>query len=168
MTDNKHDITVTVNGNERELSVKPQTLLVHALRDELGYTGPKVGCESTLCGACTVQVDGKPVKSCTLLAVRADGADITTVEGLGEANGDGDGLHPLQESFQEEHGLQCGYCTPGMLMTAESLLEENPDPSREEIRDSIEGNLCRCTGYQNIVDAIETASEKMTAGEEAD
>lgn len=164
MTDTTHDITLTVNGTERELTVKPQTLLVHALREELGYTGPKVGCESTLCGACTVQMDGDPVKACTVLAVRADGAEVTTVEGLA----DGDDLHPLQKSFQEEHGLQCGYCTPGMLMTASSLLEENPDPSRDEIRESLEGNLCRCTGYHNIVDAIETASEKMSAAEEAD
>ena len=164
MTDTKHDITLTVNGNERELSVKPQALLIHALREDLGYTGPKVGCESTLCGACTVRMDGDPIKACTVLAVRADGAEITTVEGLA----DGDKLHPLQESFQEEHGLQCGYCTPGMLMTASSLLEENPDPSREEIRDSIEGNLCRCTGYHNIVDAIESASDKLSVSEEAD
>jgi carbon-monoxide dehydrogenase small subunit len=161
MTDEMHEITLTVNGTERELRVEPQTLLVHALRDELGYTGPKVGCESSLCGACTVHVDGEPVKSCTQLAVRADGAEITTVEGLN----DGDELHPLQESFKEEHGLQCGYCTPGMIMSATSLLEEEPDPSREEIRESLEGNLCRCTGYQNIVDAVETAADKMAAPE---
>jgi carbon-monoxide dehydrogenase small subunit len=161
MTDGIHDITLTVNGTERELRVEPQTLLVHALRDELGYTGPKVGCESSLCGACTVHVDGEPVKSCTQLAVRADGAEITTVEGLN----DGDELHPLQESFKEEHGLQCGYCTPGMIMSATSLLEEEPDPSREEIRESLEGNLCRCTGYHNIVDAVETAADKMAAPE---
>ncbi|MFP8952774.1 (2Fe-2S)-binding protein [Natrialbaceae archaeon A-arb3/5] len=164
MTTDTHDITLTVNGTERELRVEPQTLLVHALRDELGYTGPKVGCESTLCGACTVHLDGDAVKSCTLLAVQADGAEITTVEGLGDA----DDLHPLQESFQEEHGLQCGYCTPGMLLTALSLLEENADPSRAEIREAIEGNVCRCTGYQNIVDAVETAAGKMHASEGAD
>jgi len=164
MSTEKHEITITVNGTEQELHVKPQTLLVHALREGLGYTGPKVGCESTLCGACTVRMDGKPVKACTLLAVRADGAEITTVEGLA----DGEGLHPLQEAFKQEHGLQCGYCTPGMLMTASSLLEGNPDPSREEIRESIEGNLCRCTGYQNIVDAIEVASDRMATTEEAD
>ena len=163
MTGETREITITVNGTERELSVEPNVLLVHALRDELGYTGPKVGCESTLCGACTVHLDGKPVKSCTVLAVRADGAEVTTVEGLA----DGDGLHPLQESFQEEHGLQCGYCTPGMLMTATALLEEEPDPSREEIRESLEGNLCRCTGYQNNVDAVETGAEKR-AGEAGD
>ncbi|WP_254532947.1 (2Fe-2S)-binding protein [Natrinema gelatinilyticum] len=165
MNTNTHDITLTVNGTERELSVEPQTLLVHALREELGYTGPKVGCESSLCGACTVHVDGKPVKSCTLLAVRADGTEITTVEGLDD---DSDGLHPLQEAFQEEHGLQCGYCTPGMLMTAASLLEETPNPSRKEIRESIEGNLCRCTGYQNIVNAVESAAEKMAKQEAGD
>jgi len=164
MSTEKHEITITVNGTEQELRVKPQTLLVHALREGLGYTGPKVGCESTLCGACTVRMDGKPVKACTLLAVRADGAEITTVEGLA----DGEGLHPLQEAFKQEHGLQCGYCTPGMLMTASSLLEGNPDPSREEIRESIEGNLCRCTGYQNIVDAIEVASDRTATPEEAD
>ncbi|WP_311173645.1 (2Fe-2S)-binding protein [Halobellus ordinarius] len=155
----KHEITLEVNGEERNLSVKPETLLVHALREELGYTGPKVGCESSLCGACTVHVDGEPIKSCTMLAVRADGAEITTVEGLS----DGEEFHPLQESFQQEHGLQCGYCTPGMLMTATSLLEENPDPSREEIRESIDGNLCRCTGYQNIVNAVESAAEELSS-----
>ena len=160
MTDTKREITLTVNGTERSLDVEPRTLLVHALRDELGYTGPKVGCESSLCGACTVNLDGKAVKSCTLLAVRADGAEITTVEGLA----DGDELHPLQRAFREEHGLQCGYCTPGMMLTALSLLEENPEPSRTEIRNALKGNLCRCTGYHNIVDAIERASEAMADG----
>ncbi|MFC6872342.1 (2Fe-2S)-binding protein [Halobellus marinus] len=155
----KHEITLEVNGEERNLSVTPETLLVHALREELGYTGPKVGCESSLCGACTVHVDGDPIKSCTMLAVRADGAEITTVEGLS----DGEEFHPLQETFQQEHGLQCGYCTPGMLMTATSLLEENPNPSREEIRESIDGNLCRCTGYQNIVNAVESAAEELSS-----
>jgi carbon-monoxide dehydrogenase small subunit len=157
MTDETHDITLTVNGTERQLSVESQTLLVHALRDELGYTGPKVGCESTLCGACTVHVDGEPVKSCTLLAVRADGAEITTVEGLN----DGDELHPLQEAFKAEHALQCGYCTPGMIMSATALLEETSDPSREEIRESLDGNLCRCTGYHNIVNAVEAAADRV-------
>ncbi|RQH03351.1 (2Fe-2S)-binding protein [Natrarchaeobius oligotrophus] len=164
MTTDTHEITLTVNGTTRELRVEPRTLLIHALRDELGYTGPKVGCETTLCGACTVHVDGKPVKSCTMLAVQADGADVTTVEGLGEA----DELHPLQTAFQEEHGLQCGYCTPGMLLTALSLLEDEPDPTRAEIREALEGNLCRCTGYQNIVDAVETAAARMNAAEGAD
>ena len=151
------DISLTVNGTEHELSVEPRTLLIHVLRDELDYTGPNVGCESSMCGACTVHVDGRAVKSCTLLAVQADGADVTTVEGLAD---DGE-FHPIQEGFQEEHGLQCGYCTPGMMMTATQLLAENPDPSEAEIREALEGNLCRCTGYQNIVRAVENAAEKM-------
>ncbi|MCO8246937.1 MULTISPECIES: (2Fe-2S)-binding protein [unclassified Haladaptatus] len=155
----EHDITITVNGEEKDLTVESRTLLVHALRDELGYTGPNVGCESSTCGACTVHLDGDAVKSCTVLAVQADGCDVTTVEGLA----DGPALNPVQESFQEEHGLQCGYCTPGMIMTAQQFLEENPDPSREEIREALEGNLCRCTGYQNIVNAVESAAEKMRA-----
>ena len=153
----EHDITLTVNGEDHELTVESRTLLIHALRDHLGYTGPNVGCESTLCGACTVHLDGRAVKSCTTLAVQADGAEITTIEGVAE-----DGvLHPVQESFQEEHGLQCGYCTPGMVMTTLELLEETPDPERDEIRAALEGNLCRCTGYQNIVNAVETAAEKI-------
>jgi carbon-monoxide dehydrogenase small subunit len=154
-----HDISLTVNGTEHELTVEPRTLLVTALRDELGYTGANVGCETGRCGACTVRVDGTALKSCTRLAVQADGADVETVEGMAE-NGD---LHPLQESFNEHHGLQCGYCTPGMLMTAESFLEDAEDPSREEIREALKGNLCRCTGYHNIVDAVESAAE--TVGE---
>jgi carbon-monoxide dehydrogenase small subunit len=154
----EHDISLTVNGTEHDLTVEARTLLVHALRDELGYTGPNVGCESSICGACTVHVGGEAVKSCTLLAVQADGAEIRTVEGLAE----GGEFHPIQESFQEEHGLQCGYCTPGMMMTAVEFLEENPDPDDGEIREAIEGNLCRCTGYQNIVRAVETAGEKLS------
>jgi carbon-monoxide dehydrogenase small subunit len=154
----EHDISLTVNGTEHDLTVEARTLLVHALRDELGYTGPNVGCESSICGACTVHVGGEAVKSCTLLAVQADGAEIRTVEGLAE----GGDFHPIQESFQEEHGLQCGYCTPGMMMTAVEFLEENPDPDDGEIREAIEGNLCRCTGYQNIVRAVETAGEKLS------
>ena len=154
-----HDITLTVNGTEHELSVEPRTLLIHALRDEMGYTGPNVGCESSMCGACTIHMDGNAVKSCTVLAVQADGADLTTVEGLAS---DGE-LHPIQQSFREEHGLQCGYCTPGMMMTSLQLLAENPDPSEEEIREALEGNLCRCTGYQNIVRAVENAAETMRA-----
>lgn len=154
-----HDITLTVNGKEHELSVPPDRLLVHVIRDELGYTGTNIGCETSLCGACTVQVDGKALKSCTQLAVQADGSEIQTVEGLA----DGAELHPLQESFKEEHGLQCGYCTPGMLMTSLELLEENPSPSRDEIRHALEGNLCRCTGYQNIVDAVEVTADRMSA-----
>ena len=159
MTD--HDITLTINGTEHELTVEPRTLLVHALRDELGYTGTNVGCESSLCGACTVHLDGEAVKSCTMLAVQADGEEITTIEGLAE---DGE-FHPVQESFQQEHGLQCGYCTPGMIMTSTAFLEAEPGPSREEIREALEGNLCRCTGYQNIVNAVESAAGKMGGGE---
>jgi carbon-monoxide dehydrogenase small subunit len=153
----EHDITLTVNGTDHELTVESRTLLIHALRDDLGYTGPNVGCESSLCGACTVRIDGEAVKSCTQLAVQADGAEVTTVEGLAE---DGD-FHPIQEGFQREHGLQCGYCTPGMMMTATDLLDRNPDPDEAEIREALEGNLCRCTGYQNIVRAVETASDLM-------
>jgi len=156
------DITLTVNGTDHELSVEPRTLLIHALRDEMGYTGPNVGCESSMCGACTVHIDGRAVKACTELAVRAEGSEVTTIEDLGE---EGD-LHPLQKSFQEEHGLQCGYCTPGMVMTAAEFLEEEPDPSREEIREALEGNLCRCTGYQNIVNAVESAAAEMSAAVE--
>jgi carbon-monoxide dehydrogenase small subunit len=153
----EHDITLTVNGTEHELTVESRTLLVHALRDELGYTGLNVGCESSLCGACTVRIDGDAVKSCTQLAVQADGTEVQTVSGLAE---DGE-FHPIQEGFQREHGLQCGYCTPGMMMTATDLLDRNPDPSDEEIREALEGNLCRCTGYQNIVRAVETAADLM-------
>lgn len=153
----EHEIQLTVNGTEHELTVQSRELLVHTLRDELGYTGPNVGCESSMCGACTVHVNGDAVKSCTLLAVQAEGAEIQTVEGLSE---DGE-FHPIQEGFQKEHGLQCGYCTPGMMMTATELLEENPNPNEEEIREALEGNLCRCTGYQNIVRAVESAAERM-------
>ncbi|AHG05023.1 carbon monoxide dehydrogenase [Halobacterium sp. DL1] len=159
-----HDITLTVNGTDHDLTVESRTLLVHALRDELGYTGTNVGCESSLCGACTVRLDGDAVKSCTALAVQADGAEIQTVEGL-STGGD---LHPIQQGFQEEHGLQCGYCTPGMMLSAADLLEENPDPDREEVREALEGNLCRCTGYQNIVNAVQNAAEQMgTTGGDA-
>jgi len=154
----EHDIQLTVNGTAQELTVESRTLLVHALRDELGYTGPNVGCESGMCGACTVHVDGDAVKSCMVLAAQVDGAEITTVEGLAE----GGEFHPIQEGFQEEHGLQCGYCTPGMMMTAIDFLSENPDPDEAEIREALEGNLCRCTGYQNIVHAVENAAEKMS------
>ena len=158
----EQEITLTVNGTEHELSVEPRELLVHTLRDDMGYTGPNVGCETTMCGACTVQMDGDAVKACTVLAVQAEGAEITTIEGLSD-----DGDHPLQESFQEEHGLQCGYCTPGMIMTAADYLEDEPDPDREEIREALEGNICRCTGYQNIVNAVESAAEKMHAEDAA-
>jgi carbon-monoxide dehydrogenase small subunit len=152
-----HDITLTVNGTEHDLTVESRALLVHALRDDLGYTGTNVGCETSLCGACTVLVDDEAVKSCTLLAAACDGSDVRTVESLAE----GGELHPLQEAFSQEHGLQCGFCTPGMLMTSLDLLADDPDPSREEIREALEGNLCRCTGYQNIVNAVESAARTM-------
>ncbi|MFC7203091.1 (2Fe-2S)-binding protein [Haloferax namakaokahaiae] len=160
----EHEITLTVNGTAHELTVESRTLLVHALRDELGYTGTNIGCESGLCGACTVHLDGDAVKSCTMLAVQADGTALKTVEGLAESGE----FHPIQTGFQEEHGLQCGYCTPGMMMTATEFLEENPNPTREEIRESLEGNLCRCTGYQNIVNAVENAADAMAASPVAD
>ncbi|QZP39486.1 (2Fe-2S)-binding protein [Halobaculum magnesiiphilum] len=160
----EHDITLTVNGTEHDLTVEARTLLAHALRDELGYTGTNIGCESSLCGACTVEMDGEAVKSCTALAVQADGAEITTVEGLS----DGGEMHAIQRAFQEEHGLQCGYCTPGMMMTSVEILKENPNPTREEIREGLEGNLCRCTGYQNIVNAVQNAAESMGSGAVAD
>lgn len=150
-------ISLTVNGDGHELTVKPRTLLVTALREELGYTGANVGCDTARCGACTVRVDGDAIKSCMRFAVQADGTEIETVEGLGE-NGD---LGPLQECFQEHHSLQCGFCTPGMLMTADTFLRDADDPSREEIREAIEGNLCRCTGYHNIVDAIENTADRL-------
>src|ERR1700760_2329456 len=140
-------IRVTVNGEERAVEVEPRDLLVHTLRDQLGLTGTHVGCDTSSCGACTVHLDGNAVKSCTVLAVQADGHEVTTIEGIAE---DG-GMHPMQRAFHEQHGLQCGYCTPGMVMTAIKLLEANPNPTEEEIRRGLEGNLCRCTGYQNIV-----------------
>ncbi len=155
----KHQISVTVNGSQHTDEVEPRLLLVHYLRDVLNLTGTHIGCDTSQCGACTVSMNGKAVKSCTVLAVQADGAEITTIEGLAR---DGE-LHPIQEGFWEKHGLQCGFCTPGMMMTAYDLLQRNPNPSEAEIRDGIEGNLCRCTGYQNIVKAIQYAAEKMRA-----
>jgi carbon-monoxide dehydrogenase small subunit len=152
-----HEITVTVNGEERSLSVEPRLLLVHFLREKLGLTGTHVGCDTTHCGACTVLVDGVPVKSCTYFAVQADGKDVKTVEGLAQ----GGALHPIQEGFKEEHGLQCGFCTPGMMLVTSALLEENPDPTEQEIRWAISGNICRCTGYQNIVKAVQWAASKQ-------
>ena len=149
-----HQITVEVNGRSHQREVEPRLLLVHFLRDELGLTGTNVGCETSLCGACTVLQDGASVKSCTQLAVQADGSSITTIEGLAQ-NGE---LHPLQESFREEHALQCGYCTPGMILAAVDLLAGNPDPSEEEIRQGLKGNVCRCTGYHNIVKAVARAA----------
>jgi aerobic carbon-monoxide dehydrogenase small subunit len=148
-------VRVEVNGETREDMVEPRLLLVHYLRERLGLTGTNVGCDTTNCGACTVLLDGEAVKSCTLLAVQADGAELSTIEGMGS---DGE-LHPLQEAFRSEHGLQCGYCTPGMIMAAADLLSRNPDPTEEEIRHGLEGNLCRCTGYHNIVKAVKKAAE---------
>ncbi len=150
-------VSMSVNGAEVQADVEPRTLLVHFLREDLALTGTHVGCETSYCGACTVHVDGVAVKSCTMLAAQADGAQVTTIEGMA-ADGE---LHPVQEGFWERHGLQCGYCTPGMIMSAVALLAENPDPSEDEIRHGIEGNLCRCTGYHNIVRAIEYAGAKL-------
>jgi len=151
-----HDISLTVDGTTEALTVESRTLLVHALRDELGYTAPNVGCESGKCGACTVEMDGDAVKSCTVLAVQADGSEVTTAAGYAD-----DGLDPVQRAFHDEHGLQCGYCTPGMLATTHQLLDENPAPSRAEIRRALKGNVCRCTGYGSVVDAVETAAERL-------
>lgn len=153
----KIPISVKVNGVERSQEVEPRTLLVHYLRDDLGLTGTNIGCDTSQCGACTVIVDGEAVKSCTQLAVQADGSSVQTIEGLAQ-NGD---LHPVQQAFWDEHGLQCGYCTPGMIMTTVNMLEKNPKPSEVEIRHGLEGNLCRCTGYQNIVRSVQTAAETM-------
>ena len=150
-------ISVTVNGVKHEATVEPRTLLVYFLREHLGLTGTHVGCDTSQCGACTVQLNGRAVKSCTILAVQANGTEITTIEGLAREGA----LHPVQEGFREKHGLQCGYCTPGMIMTAVHLLETNPNPTEEEIRHALEGNLCRCTGYVNIVESICWAAEKM-------
>lgn len=147
----KTTVHLTVNGKAETVQVEPRTLLIHALREQLNLTGPHIGCETSHCGACTVDMNGKSVKSCTLFAVQAEGADITTIEGI---KGEDGGLHPLQEAFREHHGLQCGYCTPGMITRAYRLLKENPNPNEEEIRAGIAGNLCRCTGYQNIVKAV--------------
>ena len=149
-------VTTTVNGEECEATVEPRTLLVHMIRESLHLTGTHIGCDTTSCGTCTVLLDGRPVKSCTILAVQANGRDVLTVEGLEGA----DGLSPVQEGFQEEHGLHCGYCTPGMMMTVTALLEENPHPSEDEIRKAISGNLCRCTGYVNIIKAVHYAARK--------
>jgi carbon-monoxide dehydrogenase small subunit len=150
-------ISVTVNGTTYEKDVEPRTLLVHFLRDVLGLTGTNIGCDTSQCGACTIHMDGLAVKSCTTLAVQADGADITTIEGLAQ-NGE---LHPMQQSFWDEHALQCGYCTPGMIMAAVKLVEGNPNPTEADIRHGLEGNLCRCTGYHNIVKAVQAAAKTM-------
>jgi carbon-monoxide dehydrogenase small subunit len=150
-------ITITVNGTPRTADVEPRLLLAHLLRQGLRLTGTHTGCDTTNCGACTVLFDGKPIKSCTMLAVQADGHEITTVEGLGTPSE----LHPLQESFKEEHGLQCGFCTPGMMLAAKALLDEVPDPTEDEVRWALSGNLCRCTGYQNIVKSVLRAAQKQ-------
>jgi aerobic carbon-monoxide dehydrogenase small subunit len=158
MSSEKVTVSLTVNGQHHSREVEPRMLLVHFIREELGLTGTHIGCDTTSCGACTVRWNGKPIKSCTMFAVQANGDEIMTVEGL-EQNG---ALHPVQEGFWEEHGLQCGYCTPGMMMTASALLEENANPSESEIRHAISGNLCRCTGYVNIVRSIQYAANKMS------
>ena len=144
-------VSIVVNGQPREAEVEPRTLLVYFLREHLGLTGTNVGCDTSSCGACTVHLDGESVKSCTLLAVQADGREVTTIEAMAEPDG---ALHPLQDAFHRNHGLQCGYCTPGMIMAAASLLKENPTPTEQEVREGLEGNLCRCTGYQNIVASV--------------
>ena len=154
-------VGVTVNGEMREADVEPRTLLVYFLRESLGLTGTNVGCDTSSCGACTVLLDGESVKSCTMLAAQVDGRHITTIEGMAS---DG-ALHPIQEAFHRNHGLQCGYCTPGMIMAAASYLNENPTPTEEEVRESLEGNLCRCTGYQNIVKSILDAAGQMTGAD---
>lgn len=159
----KQIVKMTVNGEEREVLAEPRELLIYVLREKMGITGPHVGCETSHCGACTVELDGKSVKSCTMFAAQAQGADITTIEGLGTP----DDLHVLQENFKEHHGLQCGYCTPGMITRAHRLLQENPNPTEEEIRFGIAGNICRCTGYQNIVKSIQSAAAEMNAAKEA-
>jgi len=151
---NLHSIKVSVNGHERTAEVEPRMLLVHLVREVFGLTGTHVGCDTTSCGVCTVLLDGQAVKSCTMLAVQADGREITTVEGLAS----GGQLHPIQEAFKEEHGLQCGFCTPGMMLVSVALLEENPAPTEEDTRWAISGNLCRCTGYQNIVKSVQSAA----------
>ena len=150
-------VSVSVNGVRHQVSVEPRTLLVYFLREQLGLTGTHVGCDTSQCGACTVHLNGRAVKSCTVFAVQANGAEVTTIEGLA----DGDHFHPVQEGFREKHGLQCGYCTPGMIMTAVQLLQTNPNPTDDEIKHGLEGNLCRCTGYVNIIESIKWAADKM-------
>jgi carbon-monoxide dehydrogenase small subunit len=151
------NVTVTVNGEAQTADVEPRMLLVHFVRDVLGLTGTNVGCDTSSCGACSVHLDGESVKSCTVLAVQADGRSVTTIEGLAPSTSE---LHPMQRAFHENHGLQCGFCTPGMVMAAVSLLRENPDPTEQEVREGLEGNLCRCTGYHNIVAAVLAAAEQ--------
>ena len=160
----KTQVSLSVNGTQVDGLVEPRTLLIHFLREQLNLTGPHIGCETSHCGACTVDLDGKSVKSCTMFAVQANGAEIRTIEGMANADGT---LHALQEGFREMHGLQCGFCTPGMITRAWRLLQENLDPSEAEIRAGIAGNLCRCTGYQNIVKAIRAAAERLSTAKEA-
>ena len=160
----KVHLKMRVNGKEVEELVEPRTLLIHFLREQLDLTGPHIGCDTTHCGACTVDLNGMSVKSCTLFAVQADGAEILTIEGMAAEDGS---LHALQEGFMQEHALQCGFCTPGMITRAHRLLQENPDPSDDEIRLGLSGNLCRCTGYQNIVKAVRYAADKLNAAREA-
>ena len=159
----KKNVRIVINGAEHRAEVEPRLLLVHFLREVAGLTGTHIGCETSLCGACTVLLDGMAVKSCTVLAVQADGRSITTIEGLAAS----ENLHPIQEAFWEEHGLQCGYCTPGMILCAHDLLQQNASPTEQEIRDGIGGNLCRCTGYQHIVNAVKAASRKMNQRQRA-
>jgi carbon-monoxide dehydrogenase small subunit len=159
----KRSVTLTVNGSSHTLLAEPRTLLVHALRDDLNLTGTHIGCDTSQCGACTVLIDGRAVKSCTVFAVQAEGREVTTIEGIGTT----DRLHPVQQAFWDKHGLQCGFCTPGMIMSAIDLLSSNPDPTDEQIRHGIEGNMCRCTGYQNIVAAVRAAADTMRAAEAA-
>ena len=156
-------VSLTINGERRADEVEPRMLLVHYIRDVAQLTGTHVGCETSMCGACTVMMNGRAVKSCTVFAVQAEGAEITTIEGLAK---DGQ-LHPMQEGFWEEHGLQCGYCTPGMIISATDLLQQNPNPSEDEIRAALEGNLCRCTGYQHIIKAVQYAAQKMRTAKAA-
>jgi carbon-monoxide dehydrogenase small subunit len=160
----KQHVKMTVNGKKVEALVEPRTLLIHFLREDLSLTGPHIGCDTTHCGACTVDLDGKSVKSCTVFAVQADGSEITTIEGIAHAHGT---LHAIQEAFRQYHGLQCGFCTPGMITRAYRLLQDNPNPTEAEIRYGISGNLCRCTGYQNIVRAIQAAAQELSAAKEA-
>ena len=162
------DITLTVNGTEHELEIEDRRLLVHAIREDLDLTGTHIGCDTGNCGACTVVKDGEAIKSCLMFASQADGSEITTVEGMEELPEAGEELHPIQEGFHEKHGLQCGFCTPGMIMASKALLDSNPDPDEGEIRTAISGNLCRCTGYQNIVKAIEYAADELSAKAAAD
>ena len=156
-------VELVVNGGRRSLEIEPRTLLVHALRDGLGLTGTHIGCDTSQCGACTVLLDSRAVKSCTVLAVQVEGAEVTTIEGLASA----DGLHPIQQAFVEQHGLQCGFCTPGMILSAADLLSRDPEPTEEAIRRALRGNLCRCTGYETIVDSIRAAGAALQGGQAA-